>query len=263
MIKIRRLSGRFFYMSQRFAIYQKLMHIGSGEVNKQFGRTLVTLIVSEEKLMKFKIGFVLGAAAIMAGAPITASAHDNGYYHQHQNKGGGDRLLGAAIGAVAGGVLGSNLAAGDVQQEGTALGAVIGGVAGYAIAGGGNSRRAGNYYNGGNYRGGNNYNGGNYRGGNYYGGNSRGGSYPSYSYSRPTYRTSYPSYGGNYRSYPSYRSGYSQPYYNGRPSISINLGSGGFLGSRSFNNGFRSRNRGFSNRRFNNRRFNRRSFRHH
>jgi len=83
--------------------------------------------------MKFKIGFVLGAAALMVAAPITASAHDNGYHHRHENN-NGSRILGTAIGAIAGGVLGSNLAAGDVQQEGTALGAVLGGAAGYAIS---------------------------------------------------------------------------------------------------------------------------------
>ncbi len=52
-----------------------------------------------------------------------------------------DTLLGGAIGAGLGGVIGSNLAGGGVQDEGTALGAVIGGLAGASLA-----NRNSNYY---------------------------------------------------------------------------------------------------------------------
>lgn len=47
---------------------------------------------------------------------------------------GRNPYVGAGLGAIAGGVLGSNLAASNAQQEGTALGAVLGGVAGYAMS---------------------------------------------------------------------------------------------------------------------------------
>ncbi len=119
----------------------------------------------------------------------------------------GDGLLGAAIGAGIGGVIGSNLAAGDVQQEGTALGAVLGGVAGYAIASGGNDRG----YRGHSY-GGPGYYGGSYGhpGGNYYGG-SRYGNYPS-GYSRYGQSSRY---GNQYHYQYQYNHGYQGGYQGG------------------------------------------------
>ena len=103
--------------------------------------------------MKFKVGFVLAAVATIAAAPI-ASAHDTGFNHSHQSSSSsnGDRqLVGGAIGAVVGGVFGSQVAGNGARTEGSVLGAVIGGVAGAAIAGSGNNNQrsvgGGSYYN--------------------------------------------------------------------------------------------------------------------
>jgi len=172
--------------------------------------------------MTHKFGLAVIALASIAFAPI-ASAHDNGYNHRHQSSSGGDdQLVGGLIGAVAGGVIGSQLAGHGSRTEGSVIGAVVGGVAGAAIAGDGSSNH---HYNRGYYGHNSGYYGGNY-GGNrgYYGGNSgyyggQSGYYNSY----PTYRTtySYPTYSSGYTSYP-YYSGYSRP----RTSLSINVGTG-------------------------------------
>lgn len=58
--------------------------------------------------------------------PASASAQI-GFYNT-------DSYVGAGTGAVLGGVIGSNLAASNAQQEGTAIGAVLGGLAGNALA---------------------------------------------------------------------------------------------------------------------------------
>ena len=101
-----------------------------------------------------------------------------------------DGLVGGAVGAGIGGVIGSNLAAGDVQDEGTALGAVIGGIAGYAIASGSNGSRYGNY-------GGHGYSSG--YGYAPYSGYSGG---HSYGYSQQNYYTGYSNYPAYVPSYP-------------------------------------------------------------
>ena len=90
--------------------------------------------------MNFKLGFAIAAVITVAAAPI-ASAHDNGYNHRHQGSqsNGDQQLVGGAIGAVVGGVLGSQVAGSGARTEGSVLGAVIGGVAGAAIAGNGNN----------------------------------------------------------------------------------------------------------------------------
>jgi len=51
---------------------------------------------------------VIAAATVSFAAP--ASAHDNGFQHRHQSN-GNNQLAGGAIGAIAGGVIGSQLAA--------------------------------------------------------------------------------------------------------------------------------------------------------
>jgi hypothetical protein len=171
--------------------------------------------------MKFKLGFALAAIVTIAAAPV-ASAHDNGYHHSHQSHSGGNQqLAGGAIGAVIGGVLGSQVAANGARTEGSVLGAVLGGVAGAAIAGNGsNGRRhyGGNSYNSHSGYGG--YNSGYYNTGY---GHSYPRTYTTTTYSQPYYSGySYPStyYGGG--------SYYSRP----RTSLSINIGSGGYYGGR-------------------------------
>jgi len=84
----------------------------------------------------------VAGSAILAGLSITTvQAQDYrgtqaGYYaHEackaHESK---DKLIGGGIGAVLGGVLGSQLAGNGARTEGSALGAVLGGAAGYGIA---------------------------------------------------------------------------------------------------------------------------------
>jgi len=65
-------------------------------------------------------GYVAGAFLMVT--PVVASAHDNGVNHRHQNSNGNNQLAGAAIGAVAGGVIGSQLAANGARTEGSVLG---------------------------------------------------------------------------------------------------------------------------------------------
>lgn len=148
--------------------------------------------------MTFKTGFALAAIMTLAAAPI-AAAHDNGFNHVHQSSNNGNQqLVGGALGAVVGGVLGSQLAGNGARTEGSVLGAVLGGVTGAAIAGNG-SNRAG-YYGGNSY-----YNGG---------------------YSQPYYNTGY--------SQPYYYGG----GLNSGTSLQINVGSGGLYGgTRGFYNG--------------------------
>jgi len=88
--------------------------------------------------MSFKLGFTALAAIAVIAVPVTASAHDNGYHHSHQNSSNADnQLVGGLIGAVAGGVFGSQVAGNGARTEGSVLGAVLGGAAGAAIAGSG------------------------------------------------------------------------------------------------------------------------------
>jgi len=61
------------------------------------------------KKLTFKLAAVVIAATTISFAG-TASAHDNGYYHQHQNSNSGNQLLGAVIGGVAGAALGDAIA---------------------------------------------------------------------------------------------------------------------------------------------------------
>lgn len=106
------------------------------------------------------IGAVLGGLAANAYTNRGSSRYGGGYpaYGRTNNSG----LMGAGIGALAGGVLGSNLAGSGVQQEGTAIGAVVGGLVGYGL-----TNRSNGYNN--------------------YGGSSR------YGYTPPSYGT----FGGN------------------------------------------------------------------
>lgn len=93
------------------------------------------------------IGAVLGGLAANAYTNRGSSRYGGGYpaYGRANNSG----LMGAGIGALAGGVLGSNLAGSGVQQEGTAIGAVVGGLIGYGLTNRSNSY---NSYNGGSSR---------------------------------------------------------------------------------------------------------------
>lgn len=122
----------------------------------------VAVVWHEESYMKF----FTTATAIAALLCVPATAHAQF---------DGRTLVGGAIGAGIGGVIGSNLAGGGVQDEGTAIGAVLGGLAGASIA---NRTRSnyGNYYGGGH-----GYGHGNAYGGGYgYAGRSRYGSGYSY-----------------------------------------------------------------------------------
>ena len=200
--------------------------------------------------LTFKTAAIALAVTTMAFAS-PAAAHDNGYAHTHQRSGGGDQLLGAGLGAIAGGVLGSQLAANGARTEGSVLGAVLGGVAGAAIAGDGRSSRRG-YYNGG-------YNqSGYYTGGYNQSGYSNGGGYyqtvPSYGYntypSQPVYGTVYPPrtytttshyYGSPYYSRPAYTPYYRTP----RTGLTISFGNNGGYYDRGYSRrGYTRRTRG-------------------
>lgn len=178
--------------------------------------------------MNFKLGFAIAAVISVAAAPI-ASAHDNGYNHSHQNRSNGDQqLVGGAVGAVLGGVLGSQVAGNGARTEGSVLGAVLGGVAGAAIAGNGN--------NGHRSHGGNGYYNSNtgYYGGYNNGYSSVGHSGYGHSYPRTLTTTTYtqPVYAGHTHSYPTTYYGNGGYYSRPRTSLSINIGSGGYYGGR-------------------------------
>ena len=195
----------------------------------------------------FKAAAVTMAVTTLAFA-APASAHDTGYVHQHQNS-NSDQLIGAGLGAIAGGVLGSQLAGNGARTEGSVLGAVIGGVAGAAIAGDNNNRGYSNqngHYSGGTY---------NPQTGYYQGGQQRGyyqqprtnygysTTYQQpvqqqYGYHQPIYQQPvYPqtTYTTTYhQSAPVYRPAYN-PYYRApRSGISINIGTGGYYGNRGY-----------------------------
>lgn len=182
--------------------------------------------------MSFKIAFVAATVIVLSATPMAAHAHNTGYAHSHQNN-NDQQLVGGVIGAIAGGVLGSQVAGNGARTEGSVLGAVLGGAAGAAIAGNGNNNV--------HYNQGYNQNTG------YYGGYQH--SQPVYAqpvyqqrvyqqpiYSQPVYSQpvySQPIYAQPVYSQPVY---YSQPIRHGfysQPSISINLSSGhnrGFRG---------------------------------
>lgn len=162
--------------------------------------------------MTFKLGFIFAAVLTLAAAP-TASAQ---YYQNNGFSGNnGNQLAGGAIGALAGGVLGSRVAGRGDRTEGAVIGALVGGVAGLAVAGNGNN---GGYSNG-------------YSGGGYYN------SYPAQGYVT-SYRQPY------------YTNGYSGGGYYSRPSTSLNINLG--LNSFSGNRGRGFNNRRINNRRINN-----------
>ncbi len=102
--------------------------------------------------------FLMSSAAIAALAFVPATA--NAQYHG----GNSNPWIGAGVGAVAGGVLGSQLAGSGARTEGSAIGAVLGGAAGYAIANRSHASRYGSSgygYNGGyGYGGASRYGGG-------------------------------------------------------------------------------------------------------
>ena len=190
--------------------------------------------------MPFKTAMIIASAALISFTPMVASAHDNGYSHSHQNNNKGDRqLVGGAIGAVLGGVIGSQVSGNGARTEGSVLGAVVGGLAGAAIAGNsnGNTRYTSHYNNGGYY------------------------SAPVHTYpAHPTYyrqSTTYytppvyqqPVYQQPVYQHSSHSHGYAQPYYGGssyygtsRPAINISLSSGGYGSSYG---GYHSRRGGY------------------
>ena len=104
--------------------------------------------------------FLMSTAAIAALAFVPATA--NAQYHG----GNSNPWIGAGVGAVAGGVLGSQFAGSGARTEGSAIGAVLGGAAGYAIANRSHASRYG-------------HSGYGYNGGYGYGGASRYGGYGS------------------------------------------------------------------------------------
>lgn len=183
-----------------------------------------------EKIMTLKYGIALAAVAAFTVVPMSASAHDNGYNHRHQNSNGDDQLVGGVIGAIAGGVIGSQIAGNGARTEGSVLGAVIGGVAGAAIAGDNNgSRTYGNvqYSNGYSNR---------YSGGGYYAQPTYGQSYPvptyqTYShtyYGQPTYSYGSQPYYGPSTVYYNTQPAYPRTRYGAQPSVTISIGSNGY-----------------------------------
>lgn len=193
--------------------------------------------------LTFKMAALALATTTLAFA-TPAAAQYSGYTHSQQNS-SGDQLLGAGIGAIAGGVLGSQLAGNGARTEGSVLGAVIGGVAGAAIVGDGNSGRR--VYNQGYY---------NPQTGYYNGGYTQGGYYqqrPVYTYQnqgyttyrhhpQPYYSPAYPQRTFVTTTYqnvaPVYGRPAFHPYYRApRTGISINIGNGGYYQrGRHFNN---------------------------
>ena len=101
---------------------------------------MVGACLCQESTMKLKL---ISGAALMAALIIPATANAQMF----------DRNV--LIGAGLGGVIGSNLAGGGVQDEGTAIGAVLGGLAGAAYSN--KSSRYGGYSSGYNYGGGSGY----------------------------------------------------------------------------------------------------------
>lgn len=88
------------------------------------------------------------ASCAFAVAPLAAA----GNYNPHKCKSSSDdQLIGGLVGAVAGGVLGSQVAGNGARTEGSVIGAIAGGVAGAAIADGDDCKRSRantNYYSG-------------------------------------------------------------------------------------------------------------------
>lgn len=83
----------------------------------------------------------LAAAALAAASfttPAFAQSVDYARAYEDCRTNTDEQVLGGLIGAVAGGVFGSQVAARGARSEGSALGAVLGGVAGAAIADGAN-----------------------------------------------------------------------------------------------------------------------------
>lgn len=69
-------------------------------------------------------------------APVYYEQAPRRYYERTSySRGNGDQLLGQAIGAVAGGLIGSNVGQGNGRIAATAVGAVIGGMVGGNMAG--------------------------------------------------------------------------------------------------------------------------------
>ena len=198
---------------------------------------------TEKKMTKT---FVYAAAiAVITLAPITAAAHDNGYNHRHQSN-GDQQLVGGVIGAIAGGVIGSQVAANGARTEGSVLGAVIGGAAGAAIAGSNNNHRSRTY--GGRVHYNTGYSGGYYRQPTY---TTTYQTQPTYYQPRPTYYqpqpTYYPSQPVYYQPRPTYYTAptytYSQPYYRPRTSVNVTIGSTHNGYRRSNHNHYRAHNR--------------------
>jgi len=80
----------------------------------------------------FQTTTLIAAAAMLT----TGTANANGYDAHQKCKQGEDnrQVIGGLIGAVAGGVLGSQVSGNGARTEGSAIGAVIGGLAGAGIA---------------------------------------------------------------------------------------------------------------------------------
>ena len=79
----------------------------------------------------------IAAAALTIPAMASAQTYNSGQYSPHQackKKEDKKQIIGGLLGAVAGGVLGSQVSGNGARTEGSAIGAVVGGLAGAGIA---------------------------------------------------------------------------------------------------------------------------------
>jgi len=85
------------------------------------------------------------SANLISGATVVQSTQFNSTNRiQNRRSNNNDQLAGGAIGAVAGGLIGSQIAGNGSRTEGAVLGALFGGLTGAAIAGNNNRSRFNN-----------------------------------------------------------------------------------------------------------------------
>ena len=97
-------------------------------------------------IMKKTTLSTLAAIALVGAvsAPVMAQSSFNQRVPAVRQDNNNDQLVGGAIGAVLGGVIGSEVAGRGNRTEGAVVGALLGGVTGAAIADNGNNRRFNN-----------------------------------------------------------------------------------------------------------------------
>lgn len=88
------------------------------------------------KLTKIKTlsAAALALAVIATPSLAAANSYSNSAYENCKRSDTGNQVLGGVLGAVAGGVFGSQVAGNGARTEGSAIGAVLGGFAGSQIA---------------------------------------------------------------------------------------------------------------------------------